>query len=233
MEFLLKEFGSFMHMSPPAALAASFIWGILSVLLSPCHLASIPLLIAFLSGQEEMPGRKKAFLLSVSFAGAMMLIIAVLGFLSAAAGRLAGDCGAWTSYLSAALFAGAGLYMLEVIKFNFKSFQPEKSGGAFIAAFLLGLTAGLALGPCTFAFMAPVLAVSFRAGAESGVFYGMILLLAYGVGHCAVIVGAGVSAEAVQKYLDFSGRTPLLQTSKKILGIALILIALWIVYNAS
>ena len=30
------------------ALAASFIWGILSILLSPCHLASIPLIVGFI-----------------------------------------------------------------------------------------------------------------------------------------------------------------------------------------
>ena len=125
MEFLLKEFGMLINMSPPAALTASFIWGILSVILSPCHLASIPLLIAFLSGMGEMPGRKQAFMLSTSFAGGMMLIIAVLGLISSAAGRLAGDCGAWTSYLCAALFIGAGLYMLDVIKFNLKSMFPE------------------------------------------------------------------------------------------------------------
>ncbi len=31
------------------ALSASFAWGILSVLLSPCHLSAIPLLIGYIS----------------------------------------------------------------------------------------------------------------------------------------------------------------------------------------
>jgi len=30
------------------ALAAAFIWGILSILLSPCHLSSIPLIVGFI-----------------------------------------------------------------------------------------------------------------------------------------------------------------------------------------
>jgi len=33
-----------------------------------------------------------------------------------------------------------------------------------LAAFLLGLVFGIALGPCTFAYMAPMLAVAFRSG---------------------------------------------------------------------
>jgi cytochrome c-type biogenesis protein len=36
---------------PLVAIAASFIWGTLSVLLSPCHLTSIPLIIGYISKQ--------------------------------------------------------------------------------------------------------------------------------------------------------------------------------------
>ena len=34
--------------------------------------------------------------------------------------------------------------------------------------------------------------------------YGASLLLAYGVGHCAVIVAAGTSTELVQRYLNWN-----------------------------
>jgi len=36
----------FLGGAPAVALAAAFVWGILSMLLSPCHLASIPLVVA-------------------------------------------------------------------------------------------------------------------------------------------------------------------------------------------
>jgi len=36
------------------ALTASLLWGMLSILLSPCHLASIPLIIAFIGEQGKM-----------------------------------------------------------------------------------------------------------------------------------------------------------------------------------
>ena len=36
------------------ALLASFGWGILSILLSPCHLSSIPLVIGYISSQGQI-----------------------------------------------------------------------------------------------------------------------------------------------------------------------------------
>ena len=63
-----------------------------------------------------------------------------------------------------------------------------------LAAFILGLVFGIALGPCTFAYMAPMLGVTFKL-AKTNSLYGASLLLAYGVGHCAVIVAAGMSTE--------------------------------------
>ncbi len=37
------------------ALVGSFLWGMVSVLFSPCHLASIPLIIAYVGGQQKNP----------------------------------------------------------------------------------------------------------------------------------------------------------------------------------
>ena len=37
--------------SPEIAIGAAFIWGVLSVILSPCHIACIPLIVGFIDGQ--------------------------------------------------------------------------------------------------------------------------------------------------------------------------------------
>ena len=37
--------------TPTVAITAAFVWGILSILLSPCHLASIPLIVGFIDQQ--------------------------------------------------------------------------------------------------------------------------------------------------------------------------------------
>ena len=36
------------------AVTAALAWGLLSILLSPCHLASIPLIVGFISGQGNL-----------------------------------------------------------------------------------------------------------------------------------------------------------------------------------
>ena len=42
------------------ALPAAFVWGVLSVALSPCHLSSVPLVVAYMSGGEELPAGRRA-----------------------------------------------------------------------------------------------------------------------------------------------------------------------------
>ena len=45
---------------PAVALIASFFWGVCSIMLSPCHLASIPLIVGFIGQQESMTARRAA-----------------------------------------------------------------------------------------------------------------------------------------------------------------------------
>ncbi|MBL7171959.1 MAG: cytochrome C biosynthesis protein, partial [Desulfobacteraceae bacterium] len=44
-----------------------FVWGMVSVALSPCHLASIPLIVAYVGGQQGVLKPKEAAYYSVSF----------------------------------------------------------------------------------------------------------------------------------------------------------------------
>ena len=101
-----------------------------------------------------------------------------------------------------------------------------------LAAFILGLLFGIALGPCTFAYMAPMLGVTFRL-AKSTPLYGVSLLLAYGVGHCTVIVMAGTSAELVQRFLNWNEHSKGVTMVKIICGILVMLGGVWLIYTAS
>jgi cytochrome c-type biogenesis protein len=101
----------------------------------------------------------------------------------------------------------------------------------FLAAFALGLVFGIALGPCTFAFMAPILGVTFKLAATNSL-YGAALLLAYGIGHCAVIVAAGTSTELVQRFLNWNERSKGLAVLKTVCGILVILGGVWLIYTA-
>jgi len=217
--------------APLIALGASFLWGILSVVLSPCHLTSLPLIIGFINGQGRMTTRQ-AFLTSLLFATGILITIGLIGAVTAAAGRLLGDVGSIGNYLVAAIFFIIGLHLLDVIPIPWSG--PSQVGikrKGMLAAFVIGLIYGIALGPCTFAYMAPMLAITFRLSSTS-LLYGISLLLVYGIGHCAVIVVAGTSAELVQRYLNWNEKSRGAIIVKHICGALVLLGGVYMVYIA-
>ncbi len=213
------------------ALVAAVIWGVLSIVLSPCHLAGIPLIVGFVNGQGQVSARR-AFALSSLFALGILATIAGIGAITAAAGRLMGDLGPFANYAVAVVFFLVGLHLLGVMpmpwsgpgKVNFK-----RKG--LLAALVLGLAFGVALGPCTFAYMAPMLAVSFKVAASRPVF-SVLLLALYGVGHCAVIVAAGTFTEVVQRYLNWNERSRGGAILRGVCGVLVLVGGVYLIYNA-
>jgi len=213
------------------ALGAAFVWGILSILLSPCHLASIPLIVGFIDQQGQMTTRR-AFVISTLFSVGILVTIALIGVITAAAGRMMGDAGRYGNYFVALIFFLVGLVLLDVIPMPWSGpGQVQMKRKGMLAAFILGLVFGIALGPCTFAYMAPILGVAFKVATTSAL-YGAILLLVYGLGHCSVIVAAGTSTEMVQKYLNWNEQSKGAVILKKICGVLVILGGLYLLYVA-
>jgi cytochrome c-type biogenesis protein len=217
--------------TPAIALAAAFAWGILSILLSPCHLASIPLIVGFIDEQGRI-STTRAFLISTLFAVGILITIGLTGAITAMAGRMMGDVGSYGNYLVAVVFFVVGLHLLEVIPMSLSGpIQVGMKRRGILAAFILGLVFGIALGPCTFAYMAPMLGVTFNVGATS-VPYGVLLLLLYGTGHCSVIVLAGTSTELVQGYLNWNEGSRGAVILKRICGVLVLAGGLYMVYGA-
>ncbi len=216
---------------PAVAVTAALAWGVLSILLSPCHLASIPLIVGFV-GQQGQISTRRAFGISSLFAFGILVTIGVIGVSTAAAGRMLGDVGQYGNYFVAVIFFVVGLYLLDAIRLPLPdAAQPGVKRKGLLAAFVLGLVFGIALGPCTFAFMAPMLAVTFRLAATN-LSYGILLLLSYGVGHCAVIVLAGTFTEVVQQYLDWNERSHGAVILKRVCGVLVIVGGLYLVFTA-
>jgi len=214
---------------PAIALTAAFIWGVLSIILSPCHLASIPLIVGFIDGQGRISAGR-AFVSSTLFAVGILLTIAAVGAVTAAAGQMLGDVGRYGNYFVAIIFFAVGLVLLDVIPLPFSGpGQIDLKRKGLLAAFILGLVFGIALGPCTFAYMAPMLAVTFKT-ATTNLFYGVSLLLAYGVGHCSVIVLAGTCTEFIQRYMNWNEKSKGAVILKKICGILILLGGVYLIY---
>jgi cytochrome c-type biogenesis protein len=231
LEALLTSLSRAVEGAPFIALAACVVWGILSILLSPCHLASLPLIVGFISGQGRVSATHAAGI-ATSFAVGILITVAAIGAITAVAGRVLGDVGGWGNYVVAAIFFVVGLHLIGVIPMPWSGpGQVNMKRKGLLAAFILGLVFGIALGPCTFAYMAPMLAVTFRL-AEAAPLYGALLLLAYGVGHCSVIVLAGTSTEMVQRYLNWSERSRGVAVVKCICGMLVLLAGLYLLWNA-
>ena len=230
---MLKLFTALSHAiegAPLIAIAASFIWGILSIVLSPCHLTSIPLIIGYLSNQREL-STKKAFHLSIIFSVGILISIAVIGGITAAVGRILGDVGKIGNYVVAMVFLIFGLSLLGILPLNFPGLGTIKSQRkGYFSVLSLGLVFGLALGPCTFAFMAPMLGIVFNLTAKN-LLYGLVLLSAFAVGHCAVIIAAGTSTRLVQQITKWDEKSKGITIIRKICGILVLLGGIYLVYS--
>lgn len=184
------------------AAAGCFIWGVISVLFSPCHLASIPLIVGYVGGQERMVQPKQAGIYSVLFTTGLFITIALIGIICAILGRMLGDVGAYWQILIGLVLIWVALGMLGVEKCSMSGsllYRLKLKGK--LGAFVLGLAYGVLSGSCTFGFIAPILAI---ITVQEKIATGIILIVLFAVGHCLPIVIAGSSTAAVKKLLENS-----------------------------
>lgn len=213
------------------AIAASFSWGVLSILLSPCHLTSVPLVIGYISRQNEASS-KRSLVLALTFALGILTSIVVIGLVTASMGRLLGDIGVWSLWLVALLLIVFGLYLMDLINLTWASGHMHNIESAgHKGALLLGLVFGIGLGPCTFAFLAPVLAVTVPM-AQSSFIKGLVLILFFGLGHSLVYVAGGGLAGIMVRYITWSQNSPGPVYLKKGLGFLVFSGGLYFGYTA-
>ncbi len=186
------------------ALAATgaFLWGLISVLFSPCHLASIPLIVAYVGGQETAVQPRKAGWYACSFTLGLFITIAGLGIVCSLLGRMLGDVGIWWQVPVGAVLIWVALGMLGV--------QACSMNGSLLyrlrlkgisGAFGLGLAYGILSGTCTFGFIAPILAI---VTVQQKVITGSVMMLLFALGHCLPIVIAGSSTALIRKLMENS-----------------------------
>lgn len=189
-------------MSQAGVMAAlgCFLWGMVSVLFSPCHLASIPLIVGYVAGQGRILQGKEAAGYAGLFSLGLFLSIALVGGACALLGRMLGDVGPYWTIPVGAILIWVALDMLGVAACSLPGSSLSRlrfkgMGGAFV----LGLAYGVLSGSCTFGFIAPILAiVTIQKQAAAGI--GLILLFA--LGHSLPIMAAGSSAALARRLLE-------------------------------
>jgi cytochrome c-type biogenesis protein len=176
-----------------------FLWGMVSVLFSPCHLASIPLIVGYVAGQDRIVKGRQATVYAILFTSGLFITIAAIGIACSLLGRMLGDVGPyWT--------IAVGLILLWVALDMFGVAGCSLSGGmmtrlkvrGMFGAFLLGLAYGVLSGSCTFGFIAPILAI---ITVQEKIFTGIAFIVLFGIGHCIPIAVAGGSTAMVKRLL--------------------------------
>jgi len=179
-----------------------FLWGVISVLFSPCHLASIPLIIAYVGGQQRVLSAKKASYYAVLFTLGLFITIAVIGIVCALLGRMLGDVGNYWQILIGLVLVWVALGMFGVEKCTMSgSLLYRLNLKGLFGAFALGLAYGVLSGSCTFGFIAPILAI---ITIQQKVVVGILFIVLFAVGNCLPIVVAGSSTAAVRRLMENS-----------------------------
>jgi cytochrome c-type biogenesis protein len=179
-----------------------FIWGMISVLFSPCHLASIPLIIAYVGGQHRALTPNEASSYAALFTLGLFITIAVIGIVCALLGRILGDVGNYWQILIGLVLVWVALGMLGVEKCKISgSLLYRLNLKGLFGAFALGLAYGVLSGSCTFGFIAPILAI---ITIQQKLAAGILFIILFAVGHCLPIVIAGSSTAVVRRLMENS-----------------------------
>jgi len=200
LDQLFLAINSWMTESFAIAALGCFLWGVVSVLFSPCHLASIPLVVGYVAGQGKIIQGQQAAKYALTFSFGLFVTIAVIGVICSLLGRMLGDVGPYWTILVGVILLWVALDMLGVAKCSMASgIMGHLKVKGIAGALFLGLAYGVLSGSCTFGFIAPILAI---ITIQEKMLTGVLLIVLFAVGHCLPIVVAGSSTALVQRWLE-------------------------------
>lgn len=182
------------------AAVGCLLWGVVSVALSPCHIASIPLIVGYVAGQERTLEAKEAALCAVIFSIGLFITIAALGIICSLLGTMLGQVGPYWTIPVGAILIWIALDMWGVSQCSLSgSLMGKIKIRGLFGALVLGLAYGILSGSCTFGFIAPILAVITM---QQKVLTGTVYIVLFGIGECIPIAIAGSSTAKVRRLLE-------------------------------
>jgi cytochrome c-type biogenesis protein len=199
VEAVLSELTRLVETNVWIAPFASFLGGIITAS-NPCVFIMIPLAMAYVGGYSASRSWRQNAVLALAFVVGLSITFMVLGIIAVAMGGLLGDTGHFWGYAVAGVCLIMGLHLLGVLNISFPLPNLLRSSQrGVIGAFLVGLLFGVVSTPCA----TPVLAVLLTYIASKANYgYGALLLFAYALGHCVVILIAGASMGAAKALLE-------------------------------
>jgi cytochrome c biogenesis protein CcdA len=229
LDQLVQGAGDYVHTNPWLAVVVVFLGGMLTAS-NPCVLAMIPLMMAFVAGdQRRTMGPLVALGYSALFILGLSIMFTALGIFAALAGKLYGDISSIWNWVVAGVCLLMGLHMIGLLKIPFSiPFEIKPKFRGPVGAFVLGLLFGVVSTPCA----APILVVllTYLAGSGSSVAYGGLLLLVYGLGHSALILVAGTSMGAARRIIESSRWARANKIMQIVAGVIIIVVGAYFAY---
>jgi cytochrome c biogenesis protein CcdA len=226
MEILLNHLSQSLTENPLLAYIGVFIGGVLSSS-SPCVLATIPLVIGYVSGYSE-GDRRKAVLYSLMFILGLSLTFTVLGAIASFIGGLFGIISRTWYFIVGGIAIIIGLHLIGLFNWSLPvpvHLQPKQRG--ILGAFLLGIFFGIVSSPCA----TPVLALILTFVASKGeVAYGTSLLFVYALGHCALIFLAGTATGFAESFIRSKGVSNITTWGKRVGGVIVVFAGVYLFY---
>ncbi|SMC25700.1 cytochrome c-type biogenesis protein [Desulfacinum hydrothermale DSM 13146] len=199
MDTFFLAVNQWMNAQGALAFLGCFLWGMVAVALSPCHMASIPLVVSYVAGQKRLLQPREAARYAVVFTVGLFITIAAIGAVCAMLGRMLGDVGPYWTILVGLVLLWVACDMMGVpgCRLPGSRLGRLRLRGMW-GALVLGLSYGVLSGSCTFGFIAPILAV---ITIQKKVLTGLGYILFFGLGHCLPIAVAGSFTAFIRKVM--------------------------------
>lgn len=215
------------------ALIGAFVWGVFSVILSPCGIAMLPLVVGYIENSDT-PDTWAAFRISFMFCVGVIVNLLLVGALVVSVGAAFGGHEVWLTLIVGVIFIVIGLHLMGVLRIPWLlggNIKETKYGG-LKGALILGVLSGLALGPCSFAYATPILSIAALAAREHDIVRASSILLCYALGYSLVLIMAGTGAKWLSRFFSWKHGGAALKVLNFICGLALVAGGIYFIYNA-
>lgn len=205
-----------------------FFAGILASL-TPCIYPLIPVTVSII-GIDSRGRRATGFILSFIYVTGIAFVYSILGLIAALTGSIFGSISVHpiTRVAVGVIFIFFGLSLWEIfplktlgIKANF-SFRAR----APWQVFLLGLSSGLVISPCTSPILGSILVL---AASRSNIVYAITLLLTFAYGLGAILILAGTFSSVI---ISLPKSAAWMSKIKFLGGLILILVGVYFIFIA-
>jgi cytochrome c-type biogenesis protein len=211
MKIIFELLEQIILVNPSILLAISFLWGILSILISPCHITGLSMSILSLKNSSSYKHQLSLFMTGLVFSFIIFLVFTILFKSLMLSLSLPSDL------IYAVLILQSGMMLLGLVDIKFPRLSTPNFSQRSIP-FFAGFLFGLFTGPCTLAFAMPV--ISAAGSLDQAIGWHLVSIVAsFSIGNLVAMVLVARSIGFITAWL---GERSLIRKIKICSGLGLV-----------